>query len=52
MVALIISQTLAISLAADLTGDGVDDEVKIGERSVIIIDGAQGKRYILSMDIT
>jgi len=46
MVALIISQTLNISLSADLTGDGVDDEVKVGEKSVIIIDGAQGKRYI------
>jgi hypothetical protein len=29
----------------DVTGDGVDDEIKIGEQSVVVINGATGKRY-------
>ena len=30
---------------ADVTGDGIEDEIKIGERIVIVIDGASGKRW-------
>jgi hypothetical protein len=30
---------------ADVTGDGVDDEIKIGEQSVLVMDGQTGKRY-------
>jgi len=46
MMWLISFQALSQTISADLTGDGVDDELRIGERSIIIIDGAQGKRYI------
>jgi hypothetical protein len=30
---------------ADVTGDGVDDDIKIGEQSVVVINGATGDRY-------
>ena len=29
----------------DLTGDGIDDEVKVGEKSIVITNGATGKKY-------
>jgi len=32
---------------ADVTGDGIEDEIKIGERIVIVIDGASGKRWVV-----
>ena len=32
---------------ADVTGDGVDDEIKIGEQSVVVVNGATGNRYIV-----
>jgi len=32
---------------ADVTGDGVDDEIKIGEQSVVVVDGATGDRFIV-----
>ncbi len=32
---------------ADVTGDGVDDEIKIGEQSVVVINGATGTRHIV-----
>lgn len=31
----------------DVTGDDVDDEIKIGEKSVIVVDGALGKRWVV-----
>jgi len=51
MMWLISFQALSQTISADLTGDGVDDELRIGERSIIIIDGAQGKRYIPLKDV-
>ncbi len=32
---------------ADVTGDGVDDEIKVGEQSVVVIDGVSDKRFIV-----
>lgn len=43
MISPLISQTQM----ADVTGDGVDDEIKIGEQSVVVIDGVSGKRFIV-----
>ena len=37
---------LAMLLNEDLTGDGVDESIEIGTKSVIIRDGATGRRYI------
>ena len=37
---------LATPLNADLTGDGVDESVEIGTKSIIVRDGATGRRYI------
>jgi len=37
---------LSFPLNADLTGDGVDESIEIGTKSIIVRDGATGKRYI------
>jgi len=35
------------TITADVTGDGVDDEIKIGEQSVVVEDGQSSKKYIV-----
>jgi hypothetical protein len=35
------------TVMADVTGDGVDDEIKIGEQSVVVVDGASNKKWIV-----
>lgn len=41
----IISSLPSETQMVDVTGDGVDDEIKIGEQSVVVIDGMSGKRF-------
>jgi len=41
----VISPLTAETVMADVTGDGIEDEIKIGEQSVVVIDGASGKRF-------
>lgn len=31
----------------DVTGDDVDDEIKIGEGNVVVVDGASGKKWVV-----
>ncbi len=37
---------------ADVTGDGVDDDIRIGEQSVVVVDGASGKRHVIIAKIS
>lgn len=32
---------------ADVTGDGIEDDIRIGEQSVVVVDGALGKRWVV-----
>lgn len=42
-----LSSLNAQALMVDVTGDGVDDDIKIGEQSVVVVDGAFNKKYIV-----